>query len=894
MRRLFLYSVIILTLSTAKAQQIPVDHWEIMVDASQVWHYFRGTEEPPAAWKNIGFDDNLWSEGPGGIGYGDGDDSTEIDPVGSVYMRKMFAVTDPQQLAGALFYIDYDDGFVAYLNGLEIARGNMGSSGWIPPYNAYADNDTHEAQLYQGGVPEQFPVFKPLLDSLLVAGENVLAIQVHNCNATSSDLSSIPYLFAASTDTTGNTPELPEWFVPYDFDFTSHLPIMSINTNGQAILNDPRIVADLKVYDNPDGEPNSRSNLPNGYDGRISIEIRGNSSQMFDKKSYAFETQNENGENNNAELLGLPPENDWILYGPYSDKSLIRDVLVMQLACEMGWYASRTKFCELFINDDYRGLYILMEKIKRDSKRVDINETDANDNAGDSLTGGYIVKVDWPDDGSTYDWHSPVNYFNGYYLDLNYQYEYPDREDITGYQETYIQDFVSDFELALIGNNYKDLANGYRKYIDVHSFADYFILNEIANNVDAYRLSNFFTKVAGSKGGKLFEGPVWDFNLGFGNANYGNAWLTSGWALYNPDVTAVIPFHLKRLRQDPAFTGLVYCRWNGLRTNLLSDEHINVLIDSLTTYLGPAIDRNFERWDILGTYVWPNYFVGDTYEEEIGFLKDFIEGRLNWMDNNITGNPEACQSAYLDKIIITEIRYQPADHFEVGDWFEIYNNSPETITLTGWVAKDENNLNTYTFPAGTLIYPGQYLVVCSDLAQFTNVFSNVYNRLGSFTWMLGQKDRIRIYDENGKMVCDVRYQDNGDWPSLPAGQGQTLELTDIGADPNDPASWFGGCPGGSPGTAYMLPCPELRVAEEQLRSFSIYPNPAKDVLNIRFGSKKKASIGIMTVEGKSVKNLVTNTDYVQVNITGLCEGFYVVRIVTSDACLTQPFMIERE
>ena len=887
-----LVSVLFLIAVPARTQPNQIDHWEMIVNASNTWHYFPGTEEPPSTWRDILFDDSSWLQGPGGIGYGDDDDATVIDPVGSFYMRQGFQISDPSLLVGALFYIDYDDAFVAYLNGVEISRGNIGVPGQIPPYTMYADDDTHEAQLYQGGEPEHFAIGPVFLDSLLVAGDNVLAIQVHNANATSSDLSSIPFLFVATMDTTGNGTLLPPWFDENDFGFFTHLPIMSINTNGQEILNDPRILANLKVYDNDIGAMNSLFDPPNGYDGNISIEIRGNSSQMFEKKSYAFETQLDNGENNNVELLGLPTENDWILYGPYSDKTLLRNALVMQLAREMGWYASRTEFCELFINDEYRGLYILMEKIKQDINRVDIDTMDDDDNFGDSLTGGYIVKLDWPDNGSTYDWHSPVTNYNGTYLNLNYQYDYPDREDITFSQEAYIENYVSSFELALIGNDFMNIQHGYRKYIDVHSFIDNFILNEVPNNIDGYRLSNFFTKVRNSKGGKLFAGPVWDFNLGFGNADYGNGWYTSGWALNNPFVTDVIPFHLKRLQEDPAFANLLHCRWNELRTTTLSNDHIYTIIDSISTYLGPALERNFERWDILGQYVWPNYFIGDTYEEEIDYLKGFIQNRMNWIDNNLPGTGTSSQSFYMNKLVVSEINYQASTDFDSGDWLELFNNSTATIYLSGWQLKDENNLNTYSFPYGTFINPGQYLVVCSNVAKFNSTYPGIGYVLGPFNWKLGQNDQIRIYDADNFTVCEIEYKKNNPWPTLGEDLGETLELIDPDGDLNDPNNWLVGCSGGSPGSPYVFPCPNVMVQTVRDESISIYPNPVLDVLNISFEAPYQGNLEIITGSGKIVKKASFNGSLVQMFVEELKTGYYILKITSDNKNWVRPLVIK--
>ena len=155
---------------------------------------------------------------------------------------------------------------------------------------------------------------------------------------------------------------------------SSNLPIVVINTHGQQIPDDYKIIADMGIIYNGEGVRNNLTDPFNNYNGKIGIEIRGSSSQMFPKKQYAVETKDANGNDLDVSLLGFPPEEDWILYAPYNDKSLIRDVLVYKLANDMGRYASRSKFCELVLNGEYMGIYVLFEKIKRDANRVNIKK----------------------------------------------------------------------------------------------------------------------------------------------------------------------------------------------------------------------------------------------------------------------------------------------------------------------------------------------------------------------------------------------------------------------------------------------------------------------------------------------------------------------------------------
>lgn len=172
---------------------------------------------------------------------------------------------------------------------------------------------------------------------------------------------------------------------------TSNLPIVIINTQGLTIPDEPKMTAKMKIIYNGEGVINSISDSLYHYDGWIGIERRGSSTQQFQKKSYSLETRLESGENNNVELLGLPRENDWILYAPFSDKTLMRNALIFTLSNETGWYAPRTRFCEVILNDEYMGVYVFMEKIKRDRNRVDIAKLNPDDTEGDQLTGGYIM-----------------------------------------------------------------------------------------------------------------------------------------------------------------------------------------------------------------------------------------------------------------------------------------------------------------------------------------------------------------------------------------------------------------------------------------------------------------------------------------------------------------------
>ncbi|MDP6143861.1 MAG: CotH kinase family protein [Candidatus Marinimicrobia bacterium] len=632
---------------------LPQDHWETAVYAADEWAYQIPESELSSDWNTIGFDDSDWSTGPGGFGYGDEDDGTEIEPALSVYLRRIFAVTNTVDLISVILHADYDDGFVAYLNGTEIGRSNnLGESGTFVPYDETTSTD-HEAQLYSGGYPEAYTLDSLQLASLLTAGENVLAIQVHNVGITSSDMSSNFYLsFGIADESTYYGPP-PDWFEPPFVFNESNLPIVVIETNGQEILDDPRIIAHMGIIDNGTGINHINDPL-NGYDGQISIEIRGSSSQMFPKKQYALETQDIDGENLNVSILGMPEENDWILHAPYSDKSLLRNFLAYELARDMGRYASRTRFCELVINGDYKGLYIFMEKIKRDNNRVDISKLEPDETSGDDLTGGYIIKVDKWDGENNDGWLSdpplPENYGTWY------QYHYPKPDEIVQEQQNYIIDYITDFENLIASESYNEPDSGYYNFVNLESFIDVSIINEISKNVDAYRLSAYMYKDKDSEDGRLTMGPIWDYNLAFGNADYFEGQDNTGWVL---DINLPsedpfwIPFWWYRIWDDETFRNAFNQRWQELRQTVFSEEYIMNMIDSTIAVIDEAQVRNFQRWPILEEYVWPNAYVGGSYENEIDYLTDWITARLNWMD-------EQTMSADDDPQIILSYRLEPA------------------------------------------------------------------------------------------------------------------------------------------------------------------------------------------------------------------------------------------
>ncbi|MNK05375.1 Leupeptin-inactivating enzyme 1 precursor [compost metagenome] len=445
----------------------------------------------------------------------------------------------------------------------------------------------------------------------------------------------------------GDQGTLDSWSITFgsnpatDLPFTSsNLPLVILNTNNQAIPDEPKIMAHMKMIDNGPGNLNHINDFPNAYNNQIGIERRGSTSATFPQKSYGFETRDINGTSKDTVLLGLPEENDWVLYAPYNDKSCMRNILTYKIANEMGNYSSRTILCELVLNGQYQGIYTLMEKIKRDANRVNISKLLPIDISGDELTGGYIIKIDKTtganNDGWTSDFKAADN------SDINFLYHYPKADEIQPQQKNYIQAYVDSFETALNGSSFANPLTGYRKYTIPETFMDFLIINEISKNVDGYRLSTFIHKEKDSKGGKLRMGPMWDFNLAWWNADYCEGNNHTGWQYEFSDICSgdgnQPPTWWSKMLEDPWFQDELKCRWTTFRQGILSNSSLHAKIDSIAQHIGAAKTRHFDQWPILGTYTWPNPNpIPADYPGELTALKSWITDRAEWIDNNIQG-----------------------------------------------------------------------------------------------------------------------------------------------------------------------------------------------------------------------------------------------------------------
>jgi hypothetical protein len=523
---------------------------------------------------------------------------------------------------------------------------------------------------------------------------------------------------------------------------SSDLPVVVINTNGQPIpLDNPRLVADMGIISNGPGQRNAVTDDYNNYQGKISIEIRGSSTAGWLKKSYAIETQNEDGSNRNVSLLDLPVENDWILYAPYYDHSLIRNVLIYALSRQMGRYASRTRFCELVLNQEYQGVYVLMEKIKQDNDRVDIESLNPDENSGEDVTGGYIIKIDKPGDDYFSSAYEP---YRGADLQqiIQYQYHYPEDNIITTEQKSYIRNYINNFEDEIAKARYNGVQSNYQDYIDLDSFVDHFILNEISKNVDGFRLSAFFYK---DKNSKLHAGPIWDFNFSFGNVGYYNAWDTESWQLddflnYALGDRWLAPFWWYVLKQDSAFIFALSTRWRALRTDVLNPDHVESFIDALADTLAEARERNFEIWYGPGEprprneRGWfppasPIMYV-ESYEDELTFIKEWYRARIRWMDSVIPNPP--------------------------GYRFNMDSSQPSAFVLYGNYPNPFNNKTVIEFylPEDGVLRMDIYNILGQPIATLTN--KEYYTGMHFISWDGSDEQNRRV--ASGVYIAQVQYK----------------------------------------------------------------------------------------------------------------------------------------
>ncbi len=639
----------------------------------------------------------------------------------------------------------------------------------------------------------------------------------------------------------------------------SNLPIVIITTDIDAgtglpyeITDSPVVLSSMKIIYHTDGSRNyiadqNTSTLLN-YNGRLSIQIRGSTSQSAPKKAYGFTTLlSDNASNNNVSLLGMPSENDWILNGLAFDSSLIRDYLAYNISRLMGNYATRTQYCEVVINGEYMGLYLLEEKIKADSNRVNVLKITSTDTTGDNLTGGYITKADKTTGGDPIAWTTANN--------VNYIHELPKPANVTPEQDAYIYEQFSNLQTESTASNIS-LYDGYTTTIDVPSFVDFMLSNEFAANVDGYQLSTYFHK---DRNGKLRAGPIWDFNLTLGNDlffwGYDRSKIDT-WQFSNGDNEGS-PFWTD-LFNDPNFKCYLSKRFHQLiqAGQPMNAAFLNTFIDNIIALINEAIVRENQKWNTI-----PNNPL------EIANLKTFITNRIAWMMSQL-GSYSACNNVAVPPLVITKINYNPTTSvsFPVSndqEFIEITNTGSATVNLSG-IYFEELGL-TYQFPYNSTISGNSSLYLCSNLAVFQA--QNGFAAFGQFTRNLSNKsENLVLVDAFGNVIDNVQYFDSAPWPTAPDGNGSYLQLTSTNLDNNLASSW-------------VASTSSLSVTEiNNNNSFIlVYPNPVKNLLNVTC-QKNIDTIELFDVCGKKLIATQVNTNETSLDISNLSVGIYFVKV----------------
>jgi hypothetical protein len=419
-------------------------------------------------------------------------------------------------------------------------------------------------------------------------------------------------------------------YVARSFDAQHDLPLMLIDDYGKGKPGRDYVDAAAMVFDTAGGRT-SLAAAPT-VASRAGIHLRGQSSAMFDKAPYRLELRDNADDDADLPLLGMPADSDWVLRGPFSDKSLIREALVYDLGREMGLATQRYRFVELYLNvdsapvaaGDYQGVYMLVETIKNSKDRLDLKQLKEADTTLPKISGGYIFKFEWLAA------EEPTLTCTGAAATCWNYLEVEDPSPLNAQQKSWLTQYLQQFHDMLHSSRFADPQTGYRSWIDTKSWVDLVILNEFSREMDSYLRSTYFYK---DREGPIVAGPLWDYDLTFGTGGFFGNEQTAGWQ-YQQTRSPQANDWFQILLTDPAFQNDLKVRWQALRRGLLSDASLNARVDALSTPLTAAAQRNFQRWPNLSSrMVGP--FVTDTsatWAGQVQVMRSWMTRRAAWLD----------------------------------------------------------------------------------------------------------------------------------------------------------------------------------------------------------------------------------------------------------------------
>ncbi|WP_323374178.1 CotH kinase family protein [Plantactinospora alkalitolerans] len=369
---------------------------------------------------------------------------------------------------------------------------------------------------------------------------------------------------------------------------------------------------------------------------RGGFHLRGQSSSNFAKAPYRLEFWNNEDKDADYPVLGMPADSDWVLRGPFPDKTLIRDAFAYSIGRDMGLRAPRFAFVEVYLNldaqplaaDDYQGVYLLVETLKNSPDRMNLQKLKKSDITEPAISGGYVMQfnalaAEPPILTCT---RKPPS--NACWSDL----EVNDPDELQPEQLAWITDYIQRFHDSLRSANPSDPTTGYPAYIDVDSWVDRIVHNELAREPDAYIRSTYFFK---DRQGKLVAGPLWDYDIGYAAyTGFGGA-TTTGWQ-FQPGFGSNTTDWFIRLMQDPAFAARAKTRWEALRTGIMSDAQLGARVTTLSAPLINAAQRNFTKWPILNQRVVGGFQtqVSQTWQQQLDIMRQWLIARTAWLDSS--------------------------------------------------------------------------------------------------------------------------------------------------------------------------------------------------------------------------------------------------------------------
>ena len=647
---------------------------------------------------------------------------------------------------------------------------------------------------------------------------------------------------------------LPIVVITTDLDPNTNLPL--------EILDDPKILASMKIIRRPDGSRNFLTDVNMAqyinYDGRIGIEIRGSTSQSLPKKPYGLTTlKADNKSNNNVSLLGMPAENDWVLNSFAFDPSFMRDYLSYNLSRQIGDYAARVVYCEVVINGKYLGLYALQEKLKANSERINILKIGSSDVNLPNVTGGYITKADKTTGGDPVAWT-----MSSYSGSTDFIHELPKPTAVTPDQNAYIK---SEFLKLESNSGNRDFITGYPSIIDVPSFVDFMLLNELASNVDSYQFSTYFHK---DRNGKLRAGPIWDFNLTYGNDLFDWGYdrsKTDVWQFSNGDNTG--SKFWADLFADSSFKCYLSKRWDELTQTgkPFNYSSIEQSIDVTANYISEAKDRDNIKWG-----------VSRDFTTEIAGIKTYLSARISWITANL-GSFSTCSSVQVPSLVISKINYNPTPSagFTVSDdleFMEIVNTGSTTVDLTGVYLKELGI--TYQFPANAKIAAGASIYLASNLTTFQSKYG--IQAFGQFTRNLSNSSqKIVLADGFGNTIDNVEYSDVSPWATEADGNGSYLQLITTDSDNSLASNWIAT-------NDASLSVPSFLGST----AITVYPNPVTSVVTVH-ASKSIKGIKIYSVLGTLLNDIKQKAETIQADLSQYANGIYFIAIYDENGSVTQ-------